>query len=377
MFSYEKTVTGFFASAGITVNGSAPQDIKVHDPRFYRRFFSAGKLALGESYMDGWWDSTDLAQFFDKLYSSRAILEVKSKEYRTIAAALYAKIVPEGSITRSHEIADAHYSIDNDLFERMLDPRMVYSCGVWHYGAKNLAEAQEDKLELICRKLQLKSGMEVLDIGCGWGSFAKYAAERYGVAVTGITVSDAQAELARQNCARLPVDIQLTDYRKMTGQYDRIVSIGMFEHVGKRYFNTYFDVTQRLLKDDGISLLHTIGFFEKALTASPWLVKYIFPGGYIPVYADLAHSIQDCFVVEHFENIGAGYAPTFHAWYENFVTAWPDIKERYDERFYRMWIYYLVYCEATFKHRVSHVWHFVMRKHNTRCVYSFEPKEQR
>ena len=377
MFSCQKVVSDFFSSAGINLGGDAPHDIKVHDPRFYRRFLSAGNLGLGESYMDGWWDSPQLEKVFEKLYGSQAILSVKMKEYRTIAAAIYSKIVPEGSMERSHEIARAHYSLDNDLFQKMLDPRMAYSCGVWHFGAKNLLEAQEDKLELICRKLHLKSGMKVLDVGCGWGSFAKYAAEKYGVEVVGITVSDAQADLAREMCKDLPVTIEVQDYRKMTGQFDRVVSIAMFEAVGKRYMNTFLDQMKSLLKDDGIFFLHTIGFFDDEFKASPWLDKYIFPGSYVPIYGELATSLQDRFVVEHFENIGAGYAPTLHAWYDNFVAVWPTIKDRYDERFYRMWVYYLLMCEATFKHRLSHVWHFVMRKHDTLGVYHFETPKQR
>ncbi|MBV9509295.1 MAG: cyclopropane fatty acyl phospholipid synthase, partial [Caulobacteraceae bacterium] len=327
--------------------------------------------------MDGWWDANDLVKFFDKLYASRAIVEVKSKEYRTLAAAVYAKIVPEGSVKRSHEVADAHYSIDNDLFQRMLDPRMAYSCGVWCYGAKDLTEAQEDKLELICRKLRLKPGMTVLEIGCGWGSFAKYASEKYGVHVTGITVSDAQAELAREVCKGLPVKIEQVDYRKISGQYDRVVSIAMFEAVGKRYINAFFDAMSRYLKEDGIFFLHTIGFFDKEFTVSPWLDKYIFPGSYVPYFDEMGKALQDRFVVEHYENIGAGYAPTLHAWYDNFVAAWPEIKGRYDERFYRMWVYYLNYCEATFHHRFSHVWHFVMRKKSAKGAYSFEPLQHR
>jgi cyclopropane-fatty-acyl-phospholipid synthase len=241
----------------------------------------------------------------------------------------------------------------------MLDRRMIYSCGYWK-DASTLDEAQEAKLDLACRKLGLEPGMRLLDIGCGWGGMAKFAAERYGVSVVGITVSREQAEYARKLCAGLPIEIQVEDYHAHQGEYDRIVSIGMFEHVGHRNYHTYFRTARRLLKPDGLFLLHTIGGNVSLTRTDPWIEKYIFPNGMIPSPRQITHAIERMFVIEDWHNFGADYDTTLMAWLANFERAWPQLKATYDERFHRMWRYYLMISAATFRTRSDQLFQLLL-----------------
>ena len=180
------------------------------------------------------------------------------------------------SKARAFQIGEHHYDLGNDLFEKMLDKRMIYSCGYWK-NAKTLDEAQEAKLDLICRKLYLKPGMKVLDIGCGWGGFAFFAAEKYGVEVVGVSVSKEQIAYAEAKRGKLPVTFLLQDYRDITGSFDRVVSVGMFEHVGYKNYTEFMTVVNRCMKDDGLCLLHTIGATITSFHPDPWIQKYIFP----------------------------------------------------------------------------------------------------
>src|SRR5699024_6913415 len=212
------------AHAGIYIDGSAPSDIRVHDDRLYSRVFAHGSLGLGEAYMDGWWDSSDLSGFFTRVLASR--LDEKLKNLDTLVAHLKAKYLNLQRGEHAFEIGEAHYDLGNDLFEAMLGKRLVYSCGYWA-EAGNVDEAQEAKLDLVCRKLRLQRGQRVLDIGCGWGEALKFAAERYGVEGVGVTVSQEQAEFARELCKGLPVEIRLQDYRELDETFDAVYSIGM------------------------------------------------------------------------------------------------------------------------------------------------------
>jgi cyclopropane-fatty-acyl-phospholipid synthase len=258
-------------------------------------------------------------------------------------------------------VGEKHYDIGNDLYEKMLDSRMIYSCGYWK-DAQNLDEAQENKLELTCRKLKLAAGQKVLDIGCGWGGTARYMAEHYGVEVVGATISQAQAELARTRCAGLPVEILLMDYRDLKGRFDKIVSIGMFEHVGPKNYRTYFSKVSELLKEDGLFLLHTIGSNTSAISTDPWIERYIFPNGVIPSAQQISAAFEGCFVMEDWHNFGSYYDQTLMAWRENFDRAWPELKQSYDERFRRMWDYYLASCAASFRARDNQLWQIVLSK---------------
>jgi len=241
----------------------------------------------------------------------------------------------------------------------MLDSGMTYTCGYWQ-NATTLDEAQEAKLDLICRKLELEPGMRVLDIGCGWGSFARYAAEHYGAAVTGLTISGEQAEMAKEHCRGLPVDILLQDYREVSGTFDRVLSIGMFEHVGYKNYRTYMEITRRCLKDDGIALIQTIGGNRSTTASNPWLSKYIFPNSMLPSIAQIGAAMEGIFVMEDWHNFGPHYDKTLMAWYANFENAWPKHRDRYGERFYRMWKFYLLSCAGTFRSRLNQLWQITM-----------------
>ena len=246
---------------------------------------------------------------------------------------------------------------------------MVYSCGYWK-DAADLDEAQEKKLDLACRKLGLNPGDRILDIGCGWGGFARYAAERYGVEVVGITVSKRQQELGMQLCKDLPVELRLQDYRDLDETFDHIVSIGMFEHVGALNHRAYMEVVHRCLKEDGLFLLHTIGDIRSEKVNDPWMGKYIFPNALIPSMAQIGASVDDLFIIEDVHNFGFYYDRTLMSWFDNFDRHWDSLKESYGERFYRMWKYYLLSSAGSFRARSSQVWQLVLSKHGVPGVYS-------
>lgn len=346
--------------ADVTIGGSRPQDINVHDERFFNRAIRYGTLGMGEAYMDGWWDANELDVFIHKVLMAHLdkAIAINFASVLTIAKAFLFNLQTS---SRARKVGEVHYDLGNDLYEAMLDERMVYTCGYWVH-AKNLDEAQEAKLDLVCRKIGLKKGDRILDIGCGWGSFAKYAVEKYGASVVGITISKEQAALARERCAGLPVEIRVQDYRDVNEQFDNIVSLGMFEHVGMKNYCDYFKMANRCLKEDGLFLLHTIGYQISQLTSDPWMEKYIFPGGQLPSVAQIGKAIEKLFLVEDWHNFGADYDKTLMAWFKNFDAAWPKLKEKYDERFYRMWKYYLLVCAGTARAREMQLWQIVLSK---------------
>lgn len=363
----KETVERILSSVDIKINGRRPFDIQVHDERFYDRVLSQRELGLGESYMDGWWDAKQVDEFFAHILSDdvRQHVRLTPKLIRLYATSL---ITNRQTTKRAKRNAAHHYNIGNDLYERMLDKRMIYSCGYWA-KAKSLDAAQTAKLDLICRKLHLKKGMTLLDIGCGWGGFSEYAARQYGVIVTGITPAAEQVKLARKRTKGLPVKILQKDYRHITGSFDRIVSIGMLEHVGPKNYQRFFTKCQRLLNDGGLMLHHVIGQNRSGRATNLWIDKYIFPGGVPPSLTQLSRAVEDRFIIEDVHNFGSYYDKTLMAWHANFVRHYPEISQHYDERFYRMWRYYLLSCAGAFRARQLQLYQIVMRHIEPSDVY--------
>ena len=369
MSPFRQRILDLFHEAGVwpdgdRAGGAAAIDPRVHDERFWRRVLAQGSLGLGEAYMDGWWDVEDLDGMLCRLLEAGVDRRVQG-----IGAAwdaLRARVSNLQSRTRSFEVGERHYDLGNDLYRAMLGKRMVYSCAYWR-DAGDLDAAQEAKLDLVCRKLGLRPGMRVLDIGSGWGEALKYAAQRYGVQGVGVTVSREQADYARESCAGLPVEIRLQDYRELDardGGFDRIFSLGMFEHVGVRNYPTYFEVARRCLAydapDGGLFLLHTIGGNTSVKHTDPWIARHIFPNSMIPSSKQIASAVEGQFIIEDWHNFGADYDRTLQAWRENIERSWTSLPSRYDERFRRMWRFYLGGAMAAFRARHLQLWQVVL-----------------
>ncbi len=346
--------------ARITINGKNPWDMQIHNEKTYNRVIKDGLLGLGEAYMDKWWDSERLDQFFERAIREDLSSKIKANPFLTLKL-LMLKIINLQTKERSLEVGLKHYDLGNELFKAMLDSRMNYTCGYWK-NATNLEDAQRDKLELTCQKLMLKPGMRLLDIGCGFGGLAKYAAENFGVSVVGITISQQQCDYAKQNCAGLPVEIRFQDYRDLNEKFDRISSLGMFEHVGPLNYRTYMEVANKSLTNDGIFLLHTIGENTSAFSINEWMAKYIFPNAVLPSISQIGTASEGLLVLEDWHNFGADYDKTLMAWHANFIQHWDQLKKYYDERFYRMWNYYLLCCAGSFRARYIQLWQMVFTK---------------
>ena len=357
-------------TAGIEVGGDRPQDIAVHDDRFWARVLADRELGLGESYQEGWWDANQLDEFIAEVQALDLQSLVRPRPALTLRI-LRAQARNRQTVRRARRNAGAHYNIGNDLYERMLGNRMIYSCGYWRRAA-DLDEAQEHKLDLVCRKLHLEPGMRLLDIGCGWGSFAKFAAAEYGAVVTGVTPAEEQARLAQQVCADLPVDIRECDYRDVQGRFDRIVSIGMMEHVGPRNLKTFLGRCNDLLDTDGMMLHHTIGSLESKNHTDPWFDKYIFPGGVVPSLAQISSATEKDWVIEDVHNFGPYYDRTLMAWHGNVTAAWDDLPA-YDERFRRTWDYYLLSSAGSFRARALQLWQIVFTRSRRRSDVYHRP----
>jgi cyclopropane-fatty-acyl-phospholipid synthase len=349
------------ATADIRVGGNRPWDMRVHHPATFDRILAQGSLGLGESYLDGWWDCDEVDELINRILRSRLDEQVGRAGW--LWASLKARLTNLQSPQRAWQVGEMHYDLGNDLYEAMLDPSMAYSCAYWP-SAQTLAQAQEAKLELICQKLQMKPGMTLLDIGCGWGSLMLHAARHHGVHCVGLTISKEQARLGNAKAQGWPVRFELADYRQFNPEghqrFDRIASVGMFEHVGHKNYRAYFEMARRSLRDDGLFLLHTIGKNRAGGSIDPWIEKYIFPNGALPSASEIAFCSEDHFVMEDWHNLGEDYDKTLMAWHARFEAAWPALKDRYGERFYRMWRYYLLCCAGTFRARDNQLWQVVL-----------------
>jgi cyclopropane-fatty-acyl-phospholipid synthase len=351
-------VEAMLARADIRPNGDRPWDPQIHREQVYTRVMANPSLGAGESYMDGWWDCDQLDEFFTRFFRAHGRHSLQPGRMRRMAEHLALKLINYQSRQRAFEVGQHHYDIGNELYEQMLDQRMIYSCAYWK-DAATLDEAQEAKLDLLCRKLGLQPGMRVLDIGCGWGGAARYAAKHYGVEVVGITVSEEQMKLAQATCVGLPVEIRLQDYRDVHETFHRILSVGMFEHVGFKNYAAYMQVVRRCLQPDGLFLLQTIGTNDVEGGNDPWTLRYIFPNSMLPSMQQITAAIQHTLIVEDWHNFGADYDRTLMAWYRKFEAAWEKLQHTYDERFYRMWRYYLLSSAASFRIRHNHLWQVV------------------
>ncbi|HTB62483.1 MAG TPA: cyclopropane fatty acyl phospholipid synthase [Opitutales bacterium] len=356
----EAVVTDVFARANIHMDGAQPWDLRIHNRHFYSRVLRGGSLAMGESYMEGWWDCDDFSEMFFRAISAKLDQQTPIN-LRTILAWGAAFLFNPQSKNRSRVVGLRHYDLGNDFFGAMLGPTWQYSCAYFK-GTDDVDEAQRLKIDLICRKLGLRKGMRLLDIGCGWGGLANHAARHYGCEVVGITISKEQQAFAQNLCRDLPVYIRLQDYRELAEPFDRVVSVGMMEHVGSKNYRTYMRTAHQCLKPGGLFLCHTIGDTISHVRPDPWIATYIFPNSQLPSAAQVAHAAEGLFVLEDVHNFGACYDRTLLAWEKNFTRAWPQFRDRYGERFQRMWRYYLLGCAAAFRARSIELFQFVWSK---------------
>lgn len=353
-------LTTAFAAAGVEVDGPAPWDIQVRNPRFFSRVVAGGSLAFGESYMDGDWECAAIDELCCRLVRAQVRGQMGGR-VRDAWTVLLARLVNFQSMRRARRAVTHHYDLGNEFFAAMLDPELQYSCA-YFVGTNDLAEAQRRKLDLICRKLGLQPGMRVLDVGCGWGGLARHAARHFGCEVVGITLSPAQRDYADSRREGLPVEFRLQDYREVGGTFDRVASVGMMEHVGHKNYAPYMTAVAARLRPGGLFLCHTIGNTASKVSSDPWLTRYIFPGSLLPSVAQVARAAERHFVVEDVHNFGAHYDLTLGAWERNFSAAWPRFRARYGERFGRMWRYYLLSCAGAFRARAIQLNQFVLAK---------------
>ena len=351
----QKKIQNLLAAVDIQVNGNRPWDLQVHTEDLYPRLMAKGSLGLGESYVEGWWDCDRLDEFFYRILRADLNTGLNAAE---VFEVLKSKLINLQKPSRAFEVGQKHYDIGNTLFRHMLDNRLIYSGAYWK-DAASLDEAQEAKLDLICRKLDLRPGLRVLDIGCGWGGAARFIAEHYQAEVVGVVVSEEQAAYGKELCQGLPVDIRLQDYRDLEGTFDRIVSIGMFEHVGVKNYAEFFRIVKDRLKEDGLFLLQTIGGTRSVTRTDPWISRYIFPNSMLPSAKQICTSCEGLFVLEDWHSFGADYDTTLMHWYRNFLANWEKIKPDYDEQFFRVWIYYLLSCAGSFRARKNQLWQIV------------------
>ena len=359
----KQVVEQFLSLAGVTINGPEPWDIQVRDDRMYARVLRDKNLGLGESYMDGWWECPRVDEMIYRLLKAR-LDEKVAGGLKLLWPLVQAFLFNRQSKTRARDVAERHYNLGHDLFMSFLDPYNQYSCAYFD-GTGDVEEAQLKKLDLICRKLAITSNDRVLDIGFGWGGFAKYAAEKFGCTVTGVNISEEQTEYAREFCKGLPIRLLQCDYRDIEGKFDKIVSVGMFEHVGRKNYRTFMEVAHRCLKDEGFFLLHTIGGNTSTIKTDAWINKYIFPNGMLPSTTQIGKAVEGLFVMEDWHNLGPHYDKTLMAWHENFQKAWPKLKDKYGERLKRTWEYYLLSCAGAFRARDIQLWQIVFTKYGS------------
>jgi cyclopropane-fatty-acyl-phospholipid synthase len=346
----------------------APVRLDIRDRAFFRRLATRGKLGLGESYTAEEWESDDLVALFELLLrNADAVSEHHARVRRLLE--LRPRLNRRNGLVRARRNIAYHYDLGNDLFRLMLDETMTYSCAVFERPDMTLAEAQRAKYERLCRKLELEAGDHVLEIGCGWGGFAHYAATTYGCRVTGLTISHEQAVVARERNAGLPVEILEQDYRTVGGEYTKVVSIEMLEAIGEDQYGTYFATIDRVLARGGRAAVQTILVpeqrWDRYRKTPDWIERYIFPGCLIPSLASLtdAAAKHSQLAVYEVDEIGPHYAETLRRWRASFHERIDEVRALgYDRRFERTWDFYLAFCEAGFRTRALRDVHLLLQR---------------
>jgi cyclopropane-fatty-acyl-phospholipid synthase len=350
----EARVRDLLARAGVAVDGGRPWDIRVANPAFYRRALDGGSLAVGEAYADGWWEAERLDEFFHRVFKAglhERLAPSPWSGWRSLAGRLF------GRRGRTH----APEALGSDVFRAMLGRRMSGACAYWK-DARALDDADEAALELACRKLELKAGMSVLDMGSGWGAFARYAAERHGVSVVGVDISQERVQLARELCKGLPVALRVQDYEEVRGRFDRVVSLGLMEHAGAGSCRAVMAAAARCLKADGVALIHTAARNRAAGPRERWPAAGVLLEDGAPALSRLAAAAEGLFVIEDVHNLGTHYAPTLLAWHENLARRWPGLSGRYGDRLYRTLTFGLLSTAGRFRARQGQLYQIVMTR---------------
>lgn len=358
--------------AGIQIGGPEAWDLHVHDERFYRRVLAEGSLGFGESYLEGWWDCRRIDQLVFRIMQADLERHVK-RPWRARLMALRGRMLNLQTRRRAFRVATVHYDREVQLFEQMLGPTMVYSCAYWK-AAADLDRAQQDKLDLVCRKLRLGGKDAVLDIGCGWGGFMRHAAGRVGCHMTGLTISRRQHAYARDFCKGLPARVLLSDYRARLGigrPFDKVACVGMFEHVGRKNYRQFMEIVHGLLPEGGLFLLQTVGRSGSAKATEPWIEKYVFPNGMLPSAAEITDAARGLLVIEDWHTFDGDYDRTLMAWQENFARFVAGRESALGEGFCRMWRYYLLSFAGNFRtRRGPQLWQVVFSKNGVKGGYA-------
>jgi cyclopropane-fatty-acyl-phospholipid synthase len=347
------------ATVDVRTDGGRPWDIEVHDEAFHRKTLLQGSLGLGEAYMDRWWSAADLEELAFRLLHGG--LERRLKPLYHLAPALFTRARNQQTRDRALRVAERHYNLGNDLFGEFLGTYKNYSCGYFE-GGDDLDAAQEKKMDLICRKLDLRPGDHLLDVGGGWGEIARWAAAKYGARVTSINISEEQMRFARRHCEGLSVEILRRDYRDLEGRFDKIAVIAMLTHVGYKNYRRFMEIAHRCLRPGGVMLIESVGGNASTTYCEPWTDAYIFPGGMIPSLAQLGEAFAGLFVVEDLHNFAPSYVRTLRAWNDNFQAAWPRLAGRYDERTRRMFEYFFLTVAGAFRARDLQHWHVLLSR---------------